>query len=309
MKKLGDEDTFWMKESRDGYAKPRFKRIGGVVVLIVCIVSGFIMLGLSFKSVEYNQYALKQNVFTKQIDDVVYEEGLHFIGFWNQFIVFPSTYITVEFTPASWADDIPISVQTKNGLLVRVDVSFQFKIREADLLQLYSDYGMAYKSYIQAVARSSLRAVVGDNNAEVLYANRSMIIGEMSTAIHNSLNSIVEVGEFQLRSIDFPQTFEDAVEQYEVWRIQVEINQLEQEAEIIKQTTLSLVAEYTANRTIIEYQGIADALENLRLTLNMTTEQMLTYLWIDTIREHDQAYLFIGLTDFPMLIPINGTLP
>ena len=47
------------------------------------------------------EYALKQNSLTKQIDDQVYEEGLYMVGFWNEYITFPSTYITVEFTPSS----------------------------------------------------------------------------------------------------------------------------------------------------------------------------------------------------------------
>lgn len=296
---------FWYDKHDD----LRKGRITAVILIVAVVITGFFLLGFSFKQVDWNEYGLKQNSITKHIESDVFEEGLHFVGFWNDFIIFPSTYVTVEFTPHPAADDIPISVQTKNGLQVQVDVSFQFRIRKTDLLQLYSEYGMAYKSYIQAVARSSLRAIVGESNAETLYANRSHVISEMANALYDSINSIVEVGEFQLRSIDFPQTFQDAVEQYEVWRIEVEIAQLEQLAEIIKQETLTLVAEFTANRTVIEYQGIADALDALRTSLNMTTDQLLTYLWIETIREHDQSYLFIGLSDIPILIPINGTTP
>ena len=296
-------ETFFMDE--EGYLKG--KKIGLLVILIAGIVTSFFLVGFSFKSIEYNEFGLKQNLLTKEIDTEVYEEGLHAIGFWNDFIRFPSTYITIEFTPASWADDIPISVQTKNGLLVYVDVSFQFKLRKVDLLNLYSEYGTAYKSYIQAVARSALREVVGNYNAETLYANRSAVNNAMSNALYVSINSIVEVGEFQLRSVQFPQSFENAVEQYEVWRIEVEIAQLEQQAEVIRQQTLTLVEQFTANRTIIEYEGIATALSTMRESLNMTIDEMLTYLWIQTIFEHDQAYLFIGLSDIPILIPVNGT--
>lgn len=297
------EKSFWYNKKGD----LKKTRITVLSVIAIVIISGGALFGFSFKQVDWNEYGLKQNIFTKEIDSNIYEEGFHFVGFYFEFIKFPSTYRTIEFTPSSSADDIPINVQTKNGLLVSVDVSFQFRIRKADLLQLYSDYGGAYISYIQAVARSSLRAVVGDNNAETLYANRSAIISEMSTALYNSLNSIVDVGEFQLRSIDFPQSFENAVEQYEVWRVEVEIAQLEQLTEVIRQKTLTLVAEFTANRTVIDYQGIADGLDTLRISLNMTVDEMLTYLWIQTIQTHDQSYLFIGLQGFPMLIPINGT--
>ncbi|HEC40916.1 hypothetical protein LCGC14_1072420 [marine sediment metagenome] len=297
--------SFWYKDER--YEHFKYGKLFGLIFIAILVITGVTLTGFSFKQVNYNQYALKQNVFTKQIDPVVYEEGLHMIGFWNDFLLFPSTYITIEFTPHPSAEDIPISVQTKNGLLVNVDLSFQFRIRKADLLTLYSSYGNTYKSYIQAVARSALREVVGTYNAETLYANRTTVNSAMSTALYNSINSIVEVGEFQLRSIQFPQSFEEAVEQYEVWRIEVEIAQLEQEAELVRQETLTLVEREIANRTVIQYQGLADALEIMRVSLNMTTDDMLTYLWIQTIQTHDQAYLFIGLQDISILIPINGT--
>ncbi|TFF98819.1 MAG: prohibitin family protein [Promethearchaeota archaeon] len=279
--------------------------VGGVIILIATI-TGFSLLGFSFESVDYNQYGLKQNNLTKQIETTVYREGLYFIGFWYDFITFPSTYTTIEFTPDPDASDIPINVQTKNGLLVKIDLSFQFRIRQTDLLALYSNYGMGYLDYIEAEARSALREVVGNFEAETLYANRSLVNADMSDALFSSLSSIVDVGNFQLRHINFPDSFEEAVEQYEVWRVEVEIAQLEQEAEIIRQETEKLITEYAANNTIIEYEGIAEALNQLQETLNMTNSELLQYLWIETIETHDQSYLFIGM-DTPILLPLNTT--
>lgn len=296
---------FWYNDRKDKF---RVGRISLVITLSITIIVGSILGGLSFKQVGVNAYGLKRNLITNEVDPTVYSSGLHFVGFWNEFIVFPSTWTTVEFTPADTANDIPISVQTKNGLLVSIDTSFQFRLRKSDLYQLFSEYGTEYLSYVEAVARSALREIVGDYNAETLYANRSVVNAAMQTSLLTALSTIVEVGDFQLRTIDFPDSFQAAVEQYEVWRIEVEIAQLEQQAEVIKQQTLTLVAEYTANRTIIEYEGIATALEAMRDELNMTTEDLLTYLWIQTIREHDQAYLFIGLQDIPILVPVNGTI-
>lgn len=288
--------------------KFKYKKLSWLVSILLLITIGFSLTVFSFKQVNFNRYGLKQNIFTKEIDKQVYTEGLHLVGFWNEFIIFPSTYITIEFTPSRFADDIPISVQTKNGLLVKIDLSFQFRIRKIDLLNIYSEYGTGIKSYIKAVSRSALREVVGTYNAETLYANRTEVNNAMSIALYNSINSIVEVGNFQLRAIDFPESFEHAVEQYEVWRVEVEIAQLEQQAELVRQATLTLVEQFSANRTIIQYQGLIEALEIMKESLNMSTDDILTYLWIQTIREHDQSYLFIGLQDIPILIRVNNTL-
>jgi len=303
---MTSNETFWRKEETNSYGDAKFKvkKMVFIILLTMSLITGIIMGAMSFKQIDYNRYGLQQNVFTKQIDDEVYSAGLHFVGFWNEFIIFPSTYITIDFTPNPQASDIPISVQTKNGLLVKIDTSFQFRLRKSDLLHLYSQYGNAYKAFIIAEARSALREVVGSNNAETLYSNRTQINNDMAKALHDALDSIVEIGEFQLRSIDFPQSFEDAVEQYEVWRVEVNTALLEQQAEMVKQQTLTLIQQEIANRTLIEYEGITEALEQLRIGLGMTNEEMLTYLWIQTIYEHDQAYLFIGMNDVPIIIPI-----
>ena len=286
----------------------RHKRllIALIIIAIPAITVPTIILA-SFEKVSYNEYALNVNSIDGTIENKVYEEGFHFIGLLNDFIRFPSTWTTIEFSPSSDANDIPIISQTKNGLFVDVDVSFQFRLRKADILQLYSEYGGDYSDYIEKVARSALRTVIGNYDAEQLYTNRTVVNAEMFSSMHNALDSIVEMGDFQLRDIEFPYSFKKAVEEYEVWRIQTEIARQEQIAELIRQETLTYIAEYTANRTIIEYEGLATALESLRQELNITQDQLLTYLWIETIQEHDESYLFIGLDQFPILIPTDST--
>jgi len=301
------KETFWRKKETDNYGDGKLKKgkITAFILIAVFLTTGITMFGFSYRQIDFNEYGLQQNVFTKQINENVVGAGLHLVGFWNDFIKFPSTYITIDFTPNPAASDIPIRVQTKNGLLVQIDTSFQFRLRKSDLLSLYSQYGRAYKDFIIAESRSALREVVGSNNAETLYSNRTQINNAMALALHNALDSIVDIGEFQLRSIDFPQSFEDAVEQYEVWRVEVNTAMLEQQAEMVKQQTLTLIQEQIANRTLIEYEGITEALEQLRIGLGMTNEEMLTYLWIQTIQTHDQAYLFIGMADVPIIIPLE----
>ncbi len=300
----------FIKIKKNYQLKMRYERkyvIYGIVIAVATAgITGFSILGFSFESVDFNEYALKQNAITRKIEPTIYTEGLYFIGIFNNFITFPSTYVSIEFTPHPLAEDIPISVQTKNGLLVEIDISFQFRLRKADIINIYSDYSTAYKDFVQAEARSALREVAGSYTAEELYTNRSDVNSEMSNALVTSLSSIVDVGNFQLRNIDFPDSFEEAVENYEVHRVEIEIAQLEQEAEMIRQETQKLVTEYTANNTIIEYEGIATALRELATTLNMTNEELLQYIWIETIETHNEAYLFIGL-DNPLLIPLNST--
>ncbi|MFX0023986.1 MAG: hypothetical protein ACFE9S_16790, partial [Candidatus Hermodarchaeota archaeon] len=110
------KNSFWRNDQNN----LKVKKVVLIFILAFGIVTSFSLIWSSFKQIDWNEYGLKQNIITKQIDNNIYEEGLYFIGFWNDFIIFPSIYITIEFTPSASADDIPISVQTKNGLLVYI---------------------------------------------------------------------------------------------------------------------------------------------------------------------------------------------
>ncbi len=282
----------------------KLKGIFAIFVLVLGITSVSILV-CSFEQIDFNEYGLKQNIWTREFSEEIYEEGLYYIDPLHTFLRFPSTWQTIEFTPDFYSDDIPLSTQTKDGLEVTVDVSFQFRLRKQDLLILYSSYGMDYKDYFIRVSRSALREVCGEFSAIEFYANRSIVNLVMKTSLNDSLASLIEVGEFQLRDIDLPDSFEAATEELEVARIQIQIAQYAQEATIIEAQTLIIQAQADANITIIDAQAAADAL-NITLTaeglllaelaaaIGLNSTELLTYLWIQAILEHDSSYLIIG---------------
>jgi len=282
----------------------KLKGIFAIFVLVLGITSVSILV-CSFEQIDFNEYGLKQNIWTREFSEEIYEEGLYYIDPLHTFLRFPSTWQTIEFTPDFYSDDIPLSTQTKDGLEVTVDVSFQFRLRKQDLLMLYSSYGMDYKDYFIRVSRSALREVCGEFSAIEFYANRSIVNLVMKTSLNDSLASLIEVGEFQLRDIDLPDSFEAATEELEVARIQIQIAQYAQEATIIEAQTLIIQAQADANITIIDAQAAADAL-NITLTaeglllaelaaaIGLNSTELLTYLWIQAILEHDSSYLIIG---------------
>lgn len=284
----------------------RIKKIGILLITIIIFsITGLSILVSSFKQIGFNEYGLKQDIWTKEISEEIYEEGFYFIGPFYDFLRFPSTYQTIEFTSAPIADDVPLRTQTKDGLQVKVDVSFQFRFRKADILDLYSQYGNDYKNYFIRVSRSALREVCGEFSAIQFYASRSIVNIAMKNALNDSLASLVDVGEFQLRDIDLPNSFEAATEELEVARIQIEIAQYAQKAAIIEAQTLIIQAQANANITIIGAQAAAEALNitltaegllltELAATIGLNSTELLTYLWIQAILEHDSSYLIIG---------------
>lgn len=305
-----------LKEEKPPNKVKKYVKIGAVLIALI-IFAGILssVIYNSFEQIDYNEYGLKKNLLTNEIEEQIYEEGLYFIGIFYDFLKFPSTWATIEFSYDPDADDIPLTAHTKDGLQVVIETSFQFRLNKSDILNLYSQFGMDYKNYFRMVARSAIRDICGQFSAMEFYANRSDVIVAMGNTLFDSLAE-VEIGGFQLRNIDLPNSFEQATEELEVARIDIEIAEYAQQAAIIEAQTLVLQAQAQANITIIEAQAEADssiiaaqaAAEALNITLtqeglllaqlaNMTglnSTELLTYLWIQAILEHDSSYLIIG---------------
>ena len=59
---------------------------GGVIILLV------IILATSFSKVSVNEYALAYSSWSKSVSEEAYPPGLHFIGPFQSFITYPSTF-------------------------------------------------------------------------------------------------------------------------------------------------------------------------------------------------------------------------
>jgi regulator of protease activity HflC (stomatin/prohibitin superfamily) len=293
------------------------KKIIAIALTLIFSITGISLLLSSFESVDYNEYGLKQNIITKEIDPEVYTVGLYFTGPFATFIRFPSTWQTIEFSPSWDADDIPISTRTEDGLDLEIDISFQYRLREADVLQLYSEYGLDYEHAMVKIARGVLRDVAGGYDALEFFYNRSLISNDMTQSLKSKENILfIQFGEFQLRNIDLPDEFEAAIEAVEVAKQEIKIAEYQQQAAVIRAQTLIIEAQAQMNITIIEAQAAAQALNititaegealfNLAQTLGLNQTELLIYLWINALEELDDTYLIIGM-DTPTILDLPG---
>lgn len=285
-----------------------------IIIAVIAVSTVLPILAVSFESIEYNEFALKQNVLTKEIEDKVYEEGFYTTGPLYTFIKFPSIWRTIEFTPEN-SSDSSIHTRTEDGLDLIIEISFQYRLVKDQILDLYKEYGTEYESYIINIARGVLRDVAGEYDALEFFFNRSFIATAMIDALVSKEEVLkVEMGEFQMRRIDLPDNFENAIQQVEIAKQEIKIAEYQQQAAVIRAKTLIIEAEAQMNITIIEAEATAQALnitltaEGLALfelasTIGFNTTELLTYLWIKAIEEHDESYLIIG-EDTPLIIDL-----
>ncbi|MFX1283798.1 MAG: SPFH domain-containing protein [Promethearchaeota archaeon] len=288
----------------------------GVIIFSSVIIIYFL---LAFDSVGYNQFGLNQNDITQEIEDKVYEKGFYHIGLFNHFIKFPRTVETIEFY-----DSYPLDSRTKDGLLIHIQLSFQYRLQKSQLLELYGTFADEYEERFIGQSRTTLRDVTSFYNAIEFFNNRTFIGDQMFVYLVRDIDKMyADVVYFQLREIDLPDEFEEALKLVQIAQQQYQIALYEQEAAIIRAQTQIIEAQANANITIVTAVAEAEAylitMEaqaqalNITLTaermayyamgqqLNLTSTELLALLWVMAIQNHDDSLLIIG-ADTPVLI-------
>ena len=92
-----------------------------VVILSIFIIS-------SLDALAYNQVGLNYSSFFKKMENTTYTNGYHFLGLGRQFITFDKTYQSVEFSDDSDADYTTINCRTSQGIIVQLELSFQYQV-------------------------------------------------------------------------------------------------------------------------------------------------------------------------------------
>ncbi len=314
------------------------KTIGMSIVLGSIIIFASIAIGyffLAFDTIGYNQYGLNQNDLTQEIENKVYEKGLYHIGLLHHFIKFPKTVQKIEFF-SSYGDPGdtygPLNSRTKDGLLINIQLAFHYRLQKDGILSLYGTFALEYEDRYVGQARTTLRDVTSYFNAIEFFNNRTTIGDEMQRQLAESIAEMfAEIIYFQLREIDLPDEFEEALKQVQIAQQQYQIALFEQQAAIVRAETAIIEAQAQANITIISAEASAEAYvinmeaqaEALNVTLtaeriayyamgqqlNLTSTELLALLWIMAIEEHSDSTLIIG-TNTPILIEtdLNNTI-
>jgi hypothetical protein len=104
----------------------------------VTVIAAMIICLMSLDSVEPTEYGLMYNNFWKTIDeDTVYEGGLHFVGPFTKFIIFPATTQSIEFSDAYDSDDGAIETRTAEGLALTLHFAFTYSLQKDNIPYLY----------------------------------------------------------------------------------------------------------------------------------------------------------------------------
>lgn len=323
-----------MSSSRDNYEFIFRHRILMGAILVILIISGGLVVYffLAFDSIGYNQFGLNQNDLNQQIEEKVYEKGLYQIGLLHHFIKFPKTVQKIEFFDTTGdPGEIhgPLNSRTKDGLNIHIQLAFHYRLRKAEILTLYQTFAIDYEDRFVGQARTTLRDVASLFNAIEFFTNRTAIGDMMESYLITDIDVMyADIVFFQMREIDLPDEFEEALKQVQISQQQYQIALYEQQAAIVNAETAIIEAQAQANITVLSAEASAEAYiiqmnasaQALNITLateslayyamgqqlNLTATELLSLLWIKAIMEHDESLLIIG-TNTPVILELNTT--
>lgn len=169
-------------------------------------------------------------------------QGFHFIAPWNY---------AVKYNVRIQEDLSVMEVLSKNGLTIKMELSYRYKPVESKIGFVHDNLGANYhQNIIIPEIRSVTREVIGEYLPEELYSTKREIIEDsiylrtkMSLEVKN-----IELDAVLIRDVTLPQSLQDAIEK-----------KLKQEQAALEYDFKLDVAGKEAQRQIIEAEGKAKA--------------------------------------------------
>ena len=234
----------------------------GIVGLIFIVLFGSSM----FVTIESGEKGVIFRKFGGGLDkETVYGQGFHVIAPWNDMFVYDvKIHETFE----------KMEVLSKNGLSIKIDLSFRYMPVEEKIGYLHDQIGRNYlERIIKPEIRSVTREVIGNYLPEELYSTkREAIEDEIEALTRVKVEAkYLTLDAILIRDVTLPQTLRTAIEQ----KLKQEQESLEYEFKIDK-------ARKEAERKEIEAQGISEFQKIITRTI---TPQLLKWKGIEATQE------------------------
>jgi regulator of protease activity HflC (stomatin/prohibitin superfamily) len=224
----------------------------GFMVFIVLTNTTFLTIDPGEKGVLFKRFG------GGIIKDKVYDQGFHVIMPWNKMYIY-DVRVNESFEE--------MEVLSKNGLSIKVELSYRFQPDDQKIGYLHDEIGPDYvKRIIKPEIRSATREVIGKYLPEELYSTkREAIQDEIQNRTSKSIgekNLLLDA--ILIRSVQLPANLKAAIEQKL------------QEEQLAFQFDFKLDRERKeAERKIIEAEGKAESnrILNASLTNNILTDK------------------------------------
>jgi len=267
-----------------GLPKAMVMGIAGLIFIVLFGSSMFVTIDSGEKGVIFKKFSggLEK--------DVVYGQGFHVIAPWNDMFVYDvKIHETFE----------KMEVLSKNGLSIKIDLSFRYNPVPEKIGFLHDEIGRDYlERIIKPEIRSVTREVIGNYLPEELYSTkREAIEDEIEALTRNKIEAkYLTLDAILIRDVTLPQTLRNGIEK----KLVQEQESLEYEFKIDK-------ARKEAERKEIEANGIAKFQQIVNRTI---TPQLLKWKGVEATQEISKSpnskVIVIGNGDGDLPIILGG---
>lgn len=172
----------------------------------------------------------------------------------------PFGYI-VKWPTSNQAVDLSCQCNSKDAIVVDIECDFLYvpmASRVLNLTLMYKDFE-EYDQIVTMTARSSVRNSCGDFTALEFQTMRDSVQRDMATKVSNDLRLLLkaEVLTLNLRNIERPHKYQDAVNAREAARADIDLAIYQRKQQIVKANTQLQQASLTANKTINTAETLA----------------------------------------------------
>ena len=267
-----------------GLPKAMVMGIVGLIFLVLFGSSMFVTIDSGEKGVLFKKFGggLEK--------DVIYGQGFHVIAPWNDMFVYDvKIHETFE----------KMEVLSKNGLSIKIDLSFRYNPVEEKIGYLHDQIGRDYvERIIKPEIRSVTREVIGNYLPEELYSTKREAIEDEIEALTRAKveAKYLTLDAILIRDVTLPQTLRNGIEK----KLVQEQESLEYEFKIDK-------ARKEAERKEIEANGIAKFQQIVNRTI---TPQLLKWKGVEATQEISKStntkVIVIGNGDGDLPIILGG---
>jgi hypothetical protein len=238
---------------------------------------------LAFKTLEQGKYALQLNWSSQKVsNDVLSVPGLYMVGLGNMLIEYPSTFQNMYFVDSGGGSnefDInrpALRARSKDGLEMRISVSFQWKFEPSSLLPVYSILGGGdkddnlYKDEFVRFARGALVESCSFYGAAEYFTNRTEITSMMYEKVQTAFNRpdkdlYVSIKGLQLREVTLPKAFDDEIVLTQKEMQEVQVAKAERTEKEITQQRNKAVMEEKVRQMRVDAEGVASATRQINV--------------------------------------------
>ncbi|MDG1426228.1 MAG: prohibitin family protein [Flavobacteriales bacterium] len=264
--------------------KPLILGVVGLIFIVMFSSSMFVTIEPGEKGVLFEKFAGGLDIET------IYDQGFHIIAPWN----------TMHIYDVKLKDTFEkMEVLSKNGLSIKIDLSFRYQPVSSQIGYLHDNIGKDYlERIIKPEIRSVTREVIGNYLPEELYSTkREAIEDEIYAATKINIEAkYLLLDAILIRDVTLPQTLRTAIEQ----KLKQEQESLEYEFKIDK-------ARKEAERKEIEANGIAKFQKIVNQTI---TPQLLKWKGVEATQEISKSpnskVIVIGNGDGDLPIILGG---